>query len=116
MTQAYALGAAGVGLYRTEFLFLQQRSCRTRRSSSRPTAMLVLGMNGRPVTIRTLDLGADKADKLRAWSLATNPIPPSACAACACRWRASAACSDTQLRAMLRATNLRAGARSWCRW
>jgi phosphotransferase system enzyme I (PtsI) len=38
VTQAYGLGAAGIGLYRTEFLFLQRANCRTRTNSSRPTA------------------------------------------------------------------------------
>ena len=37
-----------------------RRSCRARTSSSRPTATSLQAMGGRPVTIRTLDIGADK--------------------------------------------------------
>jgi phosphoenolpyruvate-protein phosphotransferase (PTS system enzyme I) len=60
--QAHALGAAGVGLYRTEFLFLQRRELPSEEEQFLVYRDLVLGMAGRPVTIRTLDLGADKAD------------------------------------------------------
>ncbi|HTD28172.1 MAG TPA: phosphoenolpyruvate--protein phosphotransferase [Xanthomonadaceae bacterium] len=62
VAEAYALGAAGIGLYRTEFLFLQRHQLPDEDEQFRVYRDLVLGMNGRPVTIRTLDLGADKAD------------------------------------------------------
>ena len=62
VAEAHALGAAGVGLYRTEFLFLQRHQLPNEEEQFRAYRDLVLGMNGRPVTIRTLDLGADKAD------------------------------------------------------
>ena len=62
VAEAHALGAAGVGLYRTEFLFLQRHQLPDEDEQFRVYRDLVLGMNGRPVTIRTLDLGADKAD------------------------------------------------------
>ncbi len=62
VAQARALGAAGVGLYRTEFLFLQRREIPTEEEQFLAYRDLVLGMGGLPVTIRTLDLGADKAD------------------------------------------------------
>jgi phosphoenolpyruvate-protein phosphotransferase (PTS system enzyme I) len=62
VVQAHALGAAGVGLYRTEFLFLQRRELPGEEEQFVAYRDLVLGMAGRPVTIRTLDLGADKAD------------------------------------------------------
>ncbi|MFX5306070.1 putative PEP-binding protein, partial [Acinetobacter baumannii] len=58
-----ALGAAGVGLYRTEFLFLQRPQLPDEDEQFRAYRDVVLGMSGRPVTIRTLDLGADKADE-----------------------------------------------------
>jgi phosphoenolpyruvate-protein phosphotransferase (PTS system enzyme I) len=60
--QAHALGAAGVGLYRSEFLFLHKPSLPDEEEQFIAYRDLVLGMAGRPVTIRTLDLGADKAD------------------------------------------------------
>ncbi|MEO7478524.1 MAG: phosphoenolpyruvate--protein phosphotransferase [Lysobacteraceae bacterium] len=62
VAEAHALGAAGVGLYRTEFLFLQRHQLPSEEEQFRVYRDLVLGMNGRPVTIRTLDLGADKTD------------------------------------------------------
>jgi len=63
VAQAHALGAAGIGLYRTEFLFLQRKELPDEDEQFRTYRDVVLGMSGRPVTIRTLDLGADKADR-----------------------------------------------------
>jgi len=62
IAQARALGVSGVGLYRTEFLFLQRRDAPDEEEQFEAYRDLVLGMGGLPVTIRTLDLGADKAD------------------------------------------------------
>ncbi|MCG6117148.1 MAG: phosphoenolpyruvate--protein phosphotransferase [Aquimonas sp.] len=61
--RAYALGASGIGLYRTEFLFMQGRSIPDEEDQFLVYRDLVMGMRGRPVTLRTLDLGADKADR-----------------------------------------------------
>ncbi|MBL6750662.1 MAG: phosphoenolpyruvate--protein phosphotransferase, partial [Nevskia sp.] len=57
--QAAALGAAGVGLYRTEFLFMNRRDLPDEEEQYRAYARVVAAVTG-PVTIRTLDLGADK--------------------------------------------------------
>lgn len=62
VAQARAFGAVGVGLYRTEFLFLQRKEIPDEEEQFLAYRDLVLGMGGLPVTIRTLDLGADKAD------------------------------------------------------
>lgn len=62
VAEAFALGADGIGLYRTEFLFLQRPGVPDEDEQFLVYRDLVLGMGGRPVTIRTLDLGADKAD------------------------------------------------------
>lgn len=67
VAEAHALGASGIGLYRTEFLFLnridsQRDALPDEEEQFRAYRDVVLGMSGRPVTIRTLDLGADKAD------------------------------------------------------
>jgi phosphotransferase system enzyme I (PtsI) len=62
VAQARACGAAGIGLYRTEFLFLQRKELPGEEEQFLAYRDLVLGMEGLPVTIRTLDLGADKAD------------------------------------------------------
>lgn len=63
VTRAYALGAAGVGLYRTEFLFLQRATLPDEDEQYQAYANVVRAMKGRVVTIRTLDVGADKADR-----------------------------------------------------
>ena len=53
-------GAAGVGLYRTEFLYLNSLEPPDEQKQYEAYAAVVQAMRGRPVTIRTLDLGADK--------------------------------------------------------
>src|SRR5690606_35745004 len=63
VTEAHALGAAGVGLYRTEFLFLGSSELPDEEMQFRAYRDAVIAMTGRTVTIRTLDLGADKADR-----------------------------------------------------
>jgi phosphotransferase system enzyme I (PtsI) len=63
VAEAHALGCAGIGLYRTEFLFLQRDQVPDEEEQFHAYRDVVLGMTGRAVTIRTLDLGADKADR-----------------------------------------------------
>jgi phosphotransferase system enzyme I (PtsI) len=53
-------GAEGVGLYRTEFLYLNSDRPPTEQEQFEAYAAVVRSLQGRPVTIRTLDLGADK--------------------------------------------------------
>ena len=53
-------GAEGVGLYRTEFPFLSFREAPTEQEQTEIYRKVIEGMGGRPITIRTLDLGADK--------------------------------------------------------
>jgi phosphotransferase system enzyme I (PtsI) len=53
-------GADGIGLYRTEFLYLAALSERSEEDHFRAYRQVIETMNGRPVVIRTLDLGADK--------------------------------------------------------
>ncbi len=74
VSQAYAFGASGVGLYRTEFLFLQRDGLPDEDEQFFAYRDIVLGMAGRPVTIRTLDLGADKADS-SGLTLPSEPNP-----------------------------------------
>ncbi|RMH94125.1 phosphoenolpyruvate--protein phosphotransferase [Lysobacter pythonis] len=62
VAEAHALGAAGVGLYRTEFLFLGTHELPDEDTQFHAYRDLVLGLTGRTATLRTLDLGADKAD------------------------------------------------------
>ena len=74
VAEAHALGAAGVGLYRTEFLFLNSHVLPDEDAQFRAYRDLVLGMTGRTVTIRSLDVGADKAD-LTGLALLDEPNP-----------------------------------------
>jgi phosphoenolpyruvate-protein phosphotransferase (PTS system enzyme I) len=53
-------GADGIGLYRTEFLYLATKDEPTEEDHFRAYAEVVRAMQGRPVVIRTLDLCADK--------------------------------------------------------
>src|SRR4029434_9229016 len=53
-------GAEGVGLHRTELPSRPSRDCPDEHEQLRLYTRIVLGMEGRPVTIRTLDIGADK--------------------------------------------------------
>ena len=57
---AHRHGAQGVGLYRTEFPFLTYREFPDEEEQYDLYARVVRGMEGKPVTIRTLDVGADK--------------------------------------------------------
>ena len=54
-------GADGVGLFRTEFLFLNRREIPSEDEQYEAYRKVVKGMAGKPVVIRTYDLGADKA-------------------------------------------------------
>ena len=53
-------GAEGIGLFRTEFLFLNRGDMPDEQEQYEAYKKVVKGMNGRPVTIRTFDLGNDK--------------------------------------------------------
>jgi phosphotransferase system enzyme I (PtsP) len=53
-------GAEAIGLYRTEVPFLSHRDFLTEGEQVQLYQRIVRGMEGKPVTIRTLDLGADK--------------------------------------------------------
>ena len=56
-----ASGAAGIGLFRSEFLFMNRRDTPDEDEQYEAYRVVVEGMKGKPVTIRTLDIGADKA-------------------------------------------------------
>ncbi|WP_043430816.1 phosphoenolpyruvate--protein phosphotransferase [Cystobacter fuscus] len=53
-------GAEGIGLYRTEFMFLDRKEAPSEEEQYRAYRQVLEAMEGRPVTIRTLDLGGDK--------------------------------------------------------
>lgn len=53
-------GAQGVGLFRSEFLFLDRDTCPDEEEQFAAYSQVVRAMAGRPVVIRTLDVGGDK--------------------------------------------------------
>lgn len=59
-THCIERGAGGVGLYRTEFLYLGRKTDPTEEEHLEAYLTVVRAMEARPVVIRTLDLGADK--------------------------------------------------------
>lgn len=95
-------GAVGVGLFRSEFLFMgRQGDLPGEEAQYEAYRRAVDGMNGLPVTIRTVDVGADKPlDDTRHDAAHLNP----ALGLRAIRWcLADPAMFLTQLRAILRA-------------
>ncbi len=68
---AVVAGADGVGLLRTEFLFLEAASMPDEEEQAAAYAAVAAALQGRPLTIRTLDAGADKP-------LPYLPTPPEA--------------------------------------
>ena len=93
-------GATGIGLYRSEFLFLNRDDLPDEDEQFEAYRKVAVEMDGMPVTIRTYDLGADKDDVQE--RVTTNP---------ALGLRAIRLCLTeprrflTQLRAMLRASH-----------
>ena len=53
-------GADGIGLYRTEFLYMTAKEPPTERDHFQAYSQAVRELDGRPIAVRTLDLGADK--------------------------------------------------------
>jgi phosphotransferase system enzyme I (PtsI) len=59
--EAADAGAMGIGLFRSEFLFLNRDDLPSEDEQFEAYRKVADAMHGRPVTIRTLDLGADKS-------------------------------------------------------
>ncbi|HTD91785.1 MAG TPA: putative PEP-binding protein, partial [Burkholderiales bacterium] len=60
VAQVLANGATGIGLFRSEFLFLNRSDLPDEDEQFEAYRKVALAMKGLPVTIRTYDLGADK--------------------------------------------------------
>src|SRR6266550_5515713 len=60
LAQALENGATGVGLFRSEFLFLNRQGLPSEDEQFEAYRQVATGMGGKPVTVRTFDLGADK--------------------------------------------------------
>jgi len=93
-------GAEGVGLYRTEFLFMNRETAPTEEEQYIAYKTVLEKMEGRPVVIRTLDVGGDKQIDYLKMPKEDNPF---------LGWRAIRMCLDrpelfkVQLRALWRA-------------
>lgn len=59
-TAAVEAGAEGVGLLRTEFMFLERKSPPSEEEQFRSYTAMTKALNGLPLIIRTLDIGGDK--------------------------------------------------------
>jgi len=95
-----AAGAQGIGLFRSEFLFLNRSDLPSEEEQYASYRAVAEALDGKPVTIRTLDLGADKQAP---WghTVADNPaLGLRAIRLCL----AEPALFHTQLRAILRAS------------
>jgi len=68
-----AAGADGIGLFRTEFLYLEGADLPTEDEQHRDAVSVLKGVGGLPVTFRTLDLGGDKLPL--AVKMPTGPNP-----------------------------------------
>lgn len=94
-------GADGIGLYRTEFLFMENTDFPTEEEQFKAYKEVVEAMSGHTVTIRTMDIGGDKHLPYLDMPNEENP---------ALGWRALRICLDkpsiikTQFRALLRAS------------
>jgi phosphotransferase system enzyme I (PtsI) len=103
VTHCAERGAAGIGLYRTEFLYLGSETEPTEDVHYRAYAQVVAAMGDRPVTIRTFDLGADKLPHLPRPEDERNPCLGLRSIRLALRYLPM---FRTQLRAILRASVL----------
>ncbi len=102
LDQALANGAAGLGLVRTEFLFLNRDDLPDEDEQYEFYAGLVRGMGGRTVTLRTLDIGGDKLPETLT-SAAMDAINPALGLRAIRLSLKERRLFDTQLAAMLRA-------------
>jgi len=68
LEMAVDAGAEGVGLLRTEFLYMNRDDLPDEEEQYKVLVELIEGLGGRPITARTLDVGADKL----AYSLAAH--------------------------------------------
>jgi len=104
---ALEAGAVGVGLFRSEFLFMNRDGELPGEDEQfEAYRAAVEAMNGMPVTIRTVDIGADKSlDRMSANELRHEHVLNPALGLRAIRWSLSEpAMFRQQLRAILRAS------------
>jgi phosphotransferase system enzyme I (PtsI) len=104
MREVLEAGAEGVGLFRTEFMFLNRKDLPGEEEQFEAYREVAKAMRGRPVVLRTLDLGADKA--LNGTGEGSHSMPNPAMGLRAIRFcLAEPQMFLTQLRAILRASH-----------
>ncbi|GAB1391958.1 phosphoenolpyruvate--protein phosphotransferase [Rhodocyclaceae bacterium] len=104
IAQVKEAGADGVGLFRTEFLFMNRDTLPTEEEQFEAYKSVAKALAGKPVTIRTLDIGADKT--ARALGQSSRQAPNPALGLRAIRYcLAEPQIFLAQLRAMLRASH-----------
>jgi phosphotransferase system enzyme I (PtsI) len=104
MPEVLEAGAEGVGLFRTEFMFLNRKDLPREEEQFEAYREVAKAMRGRPVVLRTLDLGADKA--LNGTGNGSHSMPNPAMGLRAIRFCLSEPQMFlTQLRAILRASH-----------
>ncbi len=104
MPEVLDAGAEGVGLFRTEFMFLNRKNLPGEDEQFEAYREVAKAMKGRPVVLRTLDLGADKA--LNGSGEGSHSMPNPAMGLRAIRFcLAEPQMFLTQLRAILRASH-----------
>lgn len=92
--KAHAAGAEGVGLLRTEFLFLERTSAPTENEQFEVYRDIATALAGNPVIIRTLDIGGDKPVPYTS-PCCRRRTPSSVNEVSACAWRAPS-CSGSR--------------------
>ncbi len=106
LEHALANGAMGLGLVRTEFFYMNREELPSEDEQYEFFASLVRGMEGRPVTLRTLDVGGDKLPAaLAGYAAADSANPALGLRAIRLSLR-ERRLLDTQLAAMLRAAKV----------
>lgn len=68
-------GAAGIGLFRTEYMFMGRKTLPSEEEQFESIVEAVRAMQGAPVTLRTLDIGGDKLAKAMGGYIAETPNP-----------------------------------------
>ena len=73
IARLHTIGADGVGLFRSEYLFMNRKDSPDESEQFNFYKAAVVAMNGKPVTIRTLDIGADKELSTDDYETSVNP-------------------------------------------
>ncbi len=99
---AVRAGASGIGLLRTEFLYMNRPDLPSEDEQYAAVRAFIEGMDGRPTTVRTLDVGGDKIAASLGQEIESSPNPAMGLRAIRLQLKIPALL-ETQLSAILRA-------------